>query len=39
MVNEGIDLGHKISSKEIEVDRAKTETIEKLSPPTIIKGV
>lgn len=30
MVDEGIVLGHKIFSKGIEVDRAKTETIEKL---------
>ena len=39
MVDEGIVLGHKISSKGIEVDRAKTETIEKLPPPITIKGV
>ena len=39
MVDEGIVLGHKISSKGIEVDRAKTETIEKLPPPTTTKGV
>ena len=39
MVDEGIVLGHKISSKGIEVDRAKTEMIEKLPPPTTIKGV
>ena len=39
MVQEGIILGHKISSKGIEVDRAKIKIIEKLSPPTIIKGV
>ncbi|KAG9444880.1 hypothetical protein H6P81_016220 [Aristolochia fimbriata] len=39
MVNEGIVLGHKISEKGIEVDRAKVEVIEKLPPPTIIKGI
>ena len=39
MVEEGIVLGHKISSKGIEVDRAKTEIIEKLPPPTSLKGV
>ena len=38
-MDEGIVLGHKISSKGIEVDRAKTETIEKLPPPITIKGV
>lgn len=39
MVQEGIVLGHKVSSKGIEVDRAKIETIEKLPPPTTEKGV
>ncbi|XP_052728494.1 uncharacterized protein LOC108327310 [Vigna angularis] len=39
MVNEGIVLGHKISSKGIEVDRAKVEVIEKLPPPTNVKGI
>ena len=39
MVDEGIVLGHKISSNGIEVDRAKIETIEKLPPSTTIKGV
>ena len=39
MVDEGIVLGHKISSKRIEVDRAKTEIIKKLPPPTSVKGV
>ena len=32
MVQEGIVLGHKISSKGIEVDKSKIETIEKLPP-------
>ena len=39
MVEEGIVLGHKISSAGIEVDRAKTEIIEKLPPPKIVKGI
>ena len=39
MVDEGIVLGHKNSSKGIEVDRAKTEMIEKLTPPTTIQEV
>ena len=39
MIEEGIVLGHKISSKGIEVDRAKTEIIKKLPPPTSLKGV
>jgi hypothetical protein len=39
MVTEGIVLGHKISAKGIEVDQAKIEVIEKLPPPTNIKGV
>ena len=30
MVDEGIVLGHKISSKGIEVDKAKVDIIEKL---------
>ena len=39
MVREGIVLGHRISEKGIEVDRAKIEIIEKLPPPTSVKGV
>ena len=39
MVREGIVLGHQVSEKGIEVDRAKTEIIEKLPPPTSVKGV
>jgi hypothetical protein len=39
MVHEGIVLGHKISEKGIEVDRAKIEVIEQLSPPTNVKGI
>ncbi|KAK8676028.1 hypothetical protein V6N13_034083 [Hibiscus sabdariffa] len=39
MVDEGIILGHKISSKEIKVDRAKIDVISKLSPSTTVKGI
>ena len=39
MVQEGIVLGHKISSWGIKVDQAKIEIIEKLPPPTIVKGL
>jgi hypothetical protein len=39
MVTEGIVLGHKISSRGIEVDKAKIEVIEKLPPPINVKGV
>ena len=39
MVKEGIVLGHRISEKGIEVDRAKIEAIDKLLPPTTVKGV
>jgi hypothetical protein len=38
MVQEGIVLGHKISEKGIEVDKAKIEVIEQLPPPTNVKG-
>ncbi|PIN12571.1 DNA-directed DNA polymerase [Handroanthus impetiginosus] len=39
MVQEGIVLGHKVSNRGIEVDKAKLEIIEKLPPPTSVKGV
>ena len=39
MVKEGIVLGHKVSSKGIEVDKAKIEAIEKLPSPVSVKGV
>ena len=39
MVKEGIVLGHRISERGIEVDKAKIETIEKLSPPSLVKGI
>ena len=38
-VKEGIVLGHQISERGIEVDRAKVETIEKLLPPSSVKGI
>ena len=39
MVQQGIVLGHKISIREIEVDKAKNDVIEKLPPPINVKGV
>ena len=39
MVKEGIVLGHRISKRGIEVDEAKIETIEKLPPPSSVKGI
>lgn len=39
MVRQGIVLGHVISSKGIEVDRAKIDLISNLPPPTSVKGV
>ena len=39
MVQEGIVLGHVISAGGIEVDKAKVEVIERLPPPTSVKGV
>ncbi|WVZ97515.1 hypothetical protein U9M48_043042 [Paspalum notatum var. saurae] len=39
MVTEGIVLGHRISERGIEVDRAKIEVIEQLPPPTNIKEI
>ncbi|GJW92846.1 reverse transcriptase domain-containing protein [Tanacetum coccineum] len=39
MVKEGIVLGHKISKKRIEVNKAKIDVIAKLPHPTTIKGV
>jgi hypothetical protein len=39
MVEEGVVLGHKISSKGIEVDKAKAEVIEKLPSPVNVKGI
>jgi len=39
MVTEGVVLGHKISAKGIEVDKAKVVIIEKLPPPKKVKGI
>ncbi|CAL1356223.1 unnamed protein product [Linum trigynum] len=39
MVREGIVLGHKISKRGIEVDRAKVETISKIPLPTTVKDI
>ena len=39
MVKEGIVLGHKISAKGIEVDKAKIDVIENLPPPVNVKGI
>nr|GFB92851.1 reverse transcriptase domain-containing protein [Tanacetum cinerariifolium] len=38
-LEEGIVLGHKISTSSIEVDRAKVDVIAKLLHPTTVKGV
>ena len=38
MVQEGIVLGHRISARGIEVDKANIEAIEKLPPPSFVKG-
>ena len=39
MVHEGIVLGHRISARGIKVDKAKIEAIEKLPPPSSVKGI
>ena len=39
MVREGIVLRHRISTRGIEADIAKIEIIEKLPPPTSVKGI
>ncbi|CAM8978312.1 unnamed protein product [Rhodiola kirilowii] len=39
MVQEGIVLGHMVSHRGIEVDRAKVEVIERLPPPKDVKGI
>ena len=39
MVQEGIVLRHRISARGIEVDKAKIEAIEKLPPPSSVKGI
>ena len=39
MVKEGIVSGHRILKRGIEVDKAKIEIIEKLPPPSSVKGI
>ena len=39
MVQERIVIGHKVSTRGIEVDKAKIEVIEQLPPPTNVKGI
>ena len=39
MVQEGIVLGHRISARGIEVDKAKIEAIEKLPRPSSVKSI
>ena len=39
MVQEGIVLRHRISTRGIEVDKAKIEAIEKLPPPSSVKNI
>ncbi|GJV56789.1 reverse transcriptase domain-containing protein [Tanacetum coccineum] len=39
MMKEGIVLGHKISKKGIEIDKAKIDVIAKLPHPTTVKGI
>ena len=39
MLCDGIILGHKVSSKGLEVDKAKVGVIENLPPPISVKGI
>ena len=39
MVRDGIVLGHLVSERGIEVDRAKIEVIEQLPPPINFRGI
>ena len=39
MVREGIVIGHQISERGVEVDRAKIEVIQQVPPPVNVKGV
>ena len=39
MVTKGVVLGHIVSENGIEVDKAKIEVIERLPPPTSVKGI
>ena len=38
-MQEGIVLGHEVSKNGIEVDKAKIEMMDKLQPPTSVKGI
>ena len=39
IIQEGIVLGHRISARGIEVNKAKIKVIEKLPPPSSVKGI
>ena len=39
MVTKGVVIGHRVSGRGIEVDRAKIEAIEKLPYPKYIRGI
>lgn len=39
MVDEGIVLGHKVSTPRLRVDRANIEVIENLPPPANVKAI
>jgi len=39
MVREGIVLGHLVSERGIEVDKAKIKVIEHIPPPVNVKGI
>ncbi|XP_075098925.1 uncharacterized protein LOC142175822 [Nicotiana tabacum] len=39
MVKEGIVLGHKVTARGIEVDRAKVDVNARLPPPTFVEGI
>ena len=39
MVREGIVLGHLVSERGIEVDKARVDIIERLPPPVSVKGI
>ena len=39
LVTEGIVLGHLVSARGIEVDKAKVDVIAKLPPPENVKGI
>ena len=39
MVQQGIVLGHVVSQKGLEVDKAKVEVIEQLEPPTNLRQI